>query len=387
MKKDNYFNIDFNRRSTNSYKWDNPQFVGKDIIPFTIADSDYPTAPEIVKALMKRIEHGAFGYTFPGEDYFKIIQSWVMRRYHYRVEKEWIILSTGVLASLVYAILALSQEGDQIVIQEPVYNPFASIIKNNKRTLVINPLKCEDNYQIDFQHLEECFQKGAKMLLFCSPHNPVGRVWKEWEIDKLISLGRKYQITILSDEIHCDLILGNNIFYSLGHYFSSYPNLVVITAPSKTFNIAGLGIANIFVANPRFRDLIFTLRNKMHHSPNLLGVEACKAAYRDCEYWVDLQNQHLSAQFEFLKDFLKREIPEAKLTELEGTYLAWVDFRFLKMTSEELRTKLLEYQIAFNQGITYAEGCQGFIRINLACSHNQLQEGLSRLKNFVQAER
>ncbi|NLD26458.1 MAG: putative C-S lyase [Acholeplasmataceae bacterium] len=379
-----YFNGKFSRYHTNSYKWDHPlKTTGRKVLPFTVADSDYPTAPEIIQALKKRIENGAFGYTFLDDEYYANIISWVERRYHYQIKADWILPTTGVVSSLTYAVLALTEPGDKIVIQTPVYNPFYSIVTENGRKLVQNPLLPGKTYRMDLEDLEKCFQSGVKMLILCSPHNPVGRLWSKAELEELIALCRRYQVLLVSDEIHCDLVIGNREFVSLGHYFSEYQKIVVITAPSKTFNLAGLGISHIFVSDESLREAIKKLISILHIKPNLLALAACQAAYSCCDYWVDLQNEHLTNQFHFLKEFFKKNLPEAEVTEIEGTYLAWVDLRFLKLSSKDIYQGLLEYGVAINRGDTYGRDYDGFIRINLACSREQLDEGLTRLYRFI----
>lgn len=379
-----YFNGKFSRYHTDSYKWDYLlKTAGRDILPFTVADSDYPAAPEIIQALKERVEHGAFGYTFLTDDYYAAVTAWVQRRYHYTIATDWILATTGVVSSLAFAVLALTEAGDKIVIQTPVYNPFYTIVSENDRELVENPLLPGKSYRMDLAHLEACFQKGAKMLILCSPHNPVGRLWTASELEELIDLCRRYGVILISDEIHCDLVLGGREFVSVGRYFSRYSRLLVVTAPSKTFNIAGLGISHIFVPDEELRKRVRKRISSMHINPNLLALTACRAAYTLCDYWVDLQNEHLTQQFKFLKNFLQTYLPEAGLTEAEGTYLAWVDLRFLGLSSEEIYRRLLDYGVAVNRGDIYGRDSDGFIRINLACSREQLEAGLTRLHRFL----
>ncbi|HHX80230.1 MAG TPA: putative C-S lyase [Acholeplasmataceae bacterium] len=379
-----YFNQPFCRLETASYKWDFlKEKTGKTIIPFTVADSDYPTAPEIIEALNKRVEHGAFGYSYLDSEYYELIKNWTKTRYGYSIEANWIVPITGVVSALSFAIRALTEKNDRILIFTPVYNPFYDVVRNNERVLVESKLLPEEKYRLNFSEVERHFEAGVKLVIFCSPHNPVGRVWTESELDTLIELALKYDVTLLSDEIHCDLLIGRNKFVAIGNYFKEKHKIISVFAPSKTFNLAGLGLANMIIPNCELRKKVETLIKSFYIGPDLLAVSACKAAYRDCAYWVDLQNEHLTSQYQFLKDFLKTRISEARFSEMEGTYLAWVDFTFLGLTSNEICERLLKYGVLFNRGDTYGKDYDGFLRINLACSKAQLRAGLEALDRFV----
>lgn len=379
------FNKPFSRLNTSCYKWDHlKEETGKTVIPFTTADSDYPTAPEIIAALKRRVEHGAFGYSYLDREYYAILQNWTKTRYGYEIEPEWVLATTGVVSSLRYAIEALTSANAKVLVYTPVYNRFYDVVKSSGRRLVESGLVLENGrYRINFEETEEFLKEGVEMIIFCSPHNPVGRVWREEEILALLELAKKYGAVFLSDEVHCDLLIGGSRFISAGRFFQRYENVLLTFAPSKTFNLAGLHLANMIVPNPEMRKRIQDFYKNLYIGPDLLAVAAAKAAYRDCAYWVDLQNGHLTGQYEFLKAFFRERLPEAAVAELEGTYLAWVDFRYLGLSSKEMAERLLDYGVSFNRGDIYGRDYDGFLRINLACSRSQLQTGLEALARFA----
>lgn len=376
-----------NRFATSSVKWDLiGQKTGKDnFLSFSIADSDYLTAEPIIDALKKRVDHGAFGYTFVDDEYYEIVQAWVKRQYDYQVEREWIITSPGVVTSLFHLVDLLTEKNDKIVIQPPVYNPFYQVVENNGRSLVLNRLiNRNGRYYIDFEDLEKQFISGVKMMILCNPHNPIGRVWSKDELARLVNLCKQYRVFLISDEIHCDIILSDDKFTSIGHFINQYDQVVICTAPSKTFNIAGLHISNLFIPCPKIKELISKdFCNESLTCPNLLAITACKAAYTKCDNWLVEQLAHLRNNFLYLKTFFRKYIPQAKVTEAEGTYLAWIDLSFLKMSGSAIVTELQEYGIFLNNGCIYSRVPDSFIRINFACSTEQLAAGLKIIQLFV----
>lgn len=383
----NQFNKPINRLNTSSIKWDLIQVRTKkeNILPFWVADSDYMTAKPIMEALKTRVTQGAFGYTYIDDEYLGIVQEWVRRRYQYNIEKDWIVTTPGVVTALFFAVSALTNPEAKIIIQSPVYNPFYSVITNNKRGILENKLtSIVDTYEMDFENLELLLQDGAEMMILCNPHNPVGRVWTASEIEKVVTLCKKYNCLLVSDEIHCDLIMKNHQFTSIGKYLNYYDNMIICTAPSKTFNIAGLMTSNIIIKNK-------SLKEKMKHElairslgePNLLGLEACKAAYTKCDDWLNAQLDHIQRNATLVYRYFKKNIPLAKIAKLEGTYLMWIDMRFMNLTSEELVKKLIDYGIYVNSGVMYGTDYDGFIRLNIACPKEQLQKGLEIIKTFV----
>ncbi|HOD61923.1 MAG TPA: MalY/PatB family protein [Bacilli bacterium] len=383
----NHFNKPINRLNTSSLKWDSIKIrtEKENVLPFWVADSDYMTAKPIMEALTSRIKNGAFGYTYVDQEYLEIVKNWVWRRYQYRIEKDWIVTTPGIVPALFFAINALTTPEAKIIIQSPVYNPFYSVIINNNRKILENKLLPIDNtYQMDFINLEALLKEGAEMMILCSPHNPVGRVWTEAEILKVVKLCKQYNCLLVSDEIHCDLVFKEYPFTSIGKYFHLYDKMIICTAPSKTFNIAGLMTSNIII-----KDL--TLREKFKRElsirsigdPNLFGIEACKAAYTKCDDWLEAQVKHIQKNAMLVNQYFKKHIPEAKIAKLEGTYLMWIDMRFMHLTSEALVKKLIDYGIFVNPGAMYGADYDGFIRLNIACPQQQLQKGLEIIGKFV----
>ena len=383
----NHFNKPINRLNTSSLKWDSIKIrtEKENVLPFWVADSDYMTAKPIMEALTSRIKNGAFGYTYIDQEYLEIVKNWVWRRYQYRIEKDWIVTTPGIVPALFFAINALTTPEAKIIIQSPVYNPFYSVIINNNRKILENKLLPIDNtYQMDFINLEALLKEGAEMMILCSPHNPVGRVWTEAEILKVVKLCKQYNCLLVSDEIHCDLVFKEYPFTSIGKYFHLYDKMIICTAPSKTFNIAGLMTSNIII-----KDL--TLREKFKRElsirsigdPNLFGIEACKAAYTKCDDWLEAQVKHIQKNAMLVNQYFKKHIPEAKIAKLEGTYLMWIDMRFMHLTSETLVKKLIDYGIFVNPGAMYGADYDGFIRLNIACPQQQLQKGLEIIGKFV----
>ncbi len=383
----NHFNKPINRLNTSSLKWDSIKIrtEKENVLPFWVADSDYMTAKPIMEALTSRIKNGAFGYTHIDQEYLEIVKNWVWRRYQYRIEKDWIVTTPGIVPALFFAINALTTPEAKIIIQSPVYNPFYSVIINNNRKILENKLLPIDNtYQMDFINLEALLKEGAEMMILCSPHNPVGRVWTEAEILKVVKLCKQYNCLLVSDEIHCDLVFKEYPFTSIAKYFHLYDKMIICTAPSKTFNIAGLMTSNIII-----KDL--TLREKFKRElsirsigdPNLFGIEACKAAYTKCDDWLEAQVKHIQKNAMLVNQYFKKHIPEAKIAKLEGTYLMWIDMRFMHLTSETLVKKLIDYGIFVNPGAMYGADYDGFIRLNIACPQQQLQKGLEIIGKFV----
>lgn len=375
------FDKEIKRRGTNCIKWD---MAGNDVLPFWIADSDYPTCDKIVSELEKRVKSSAFGYTYPSDDYYEAIVNWMQKRHDVEIEKEWIIPSMGVVTALYLSVFLFTKENDEVIVSTPVYNPFYSVIENNNRKLICNKLiETNDTYVIDFSDLEEKM-KSAKMYILCNPHNPVGRCFTHDELDKVVDLCKKYNVILVSDEIHNDIIMKDAKFYSVMHYFSLYENIIVCTAPSKTFNIAGLEDSNIIIKNEIFRE---KFSNKQHDlsisTPNILALTACEAAYKYGEEWVDNQNEYLTKNRDFVYSYLKENIPLAKTYKLEGTYLMWINMRFLNLSQEELIEGLKEKGILVNSGEMYSCDYIGYIRLNIACPKSQLEKGLKIIKEFV----
>jgi cystathionine beta-lyase len=380
------FDKKVNRINTNSIKWDlqSHQYGKDNLLPFGIADSDYESPKEVTKALLDRIKQGVFGYTFVSEEYRETVCKWHKRRYKYDISKDMIITVPKVLNGIATAIRQFTAENDDIIISPPVYPPFSNLIINNNRNLVPNRLINKDEvYTIDFNDLETHFKNGAKMYILCNPHNPVGRVFNKAEISKIINLCIKYDVFLVSDEIHCDLILEGHEFYSVGNFFGVYDKIIVCTAPSKTFNMAGLRCANIIIKNEKIRDeFLGYIENHSLKGANLLALTAAEAAYK-CDYWVDAQSKHLLNNFNYAKDYLNKYAPRVKFANPEATYLIWLNFQFLGLKSVELIKELADFGIALNSGCDYCNDYDGYLRMNIACPIDQLKEGLKRKVNYL----
>ena len=380
------------RINTDSIKWAmaKEETGSENTLTFSVADSDYETAPEIKEALKARIEHGAFGYARADKAYYDIVKDWMLRRYTIEVEEKAIIPIPKVLTGLSVLLEALTKKGDGVVIQTPVYHAFRPVIEDNERVIVDNPLIKDphtNRYIMNLGNLEESFKNGAKAMILCSPHNPAGRVWTYHEIRDLVKLCKEYDVPLLSDEIHADIIMEGKTFTSAARFFDLYDKIVVLNAPSKTFNIAGLQSGNMFIDNDTLRTTVKNALNAIHMSkPNILSMKALKSAYTECDYWVDAQNAHIQKNYNILKRALEEAFEAIRFTPLEGTYLAWIDIGFTGLDSLTFKRRLAkEKQMVVAEGAKFKDGTNSHIRFNLACSSEMLQEGIKRLKDFIKS--
>ena len=374
------------RRGTNSYKWDSAGDA--DILPMWVADMDFRTAPPVVEALRKRVEHGIFGYVRVPDAYYAAVTNWFARRHDWQIEKEWIIYTTGVVPALSAVIKALTAPGDKVMVQTPVYNCFFSSIRNNGCGMIANPLIYRNGtYQIDFADLEQkAADPNVKVLLLCNPHNPAGRVWTKQELTRIGDICIRNNVWVVADEIHCELVFPGHTyipFASISHEFLMHS--VTCTSPSKAFNLAGLQIANIISADTDIRMKIDKAINVNEVCDvNPFGVEALMAAYNDSEEWLEELKQYLFANYSYLRAYFAEYLPEFPVSILEGTYLVWVDCSVLNQSSDEIVKTLLEKEkLWVNKGSLYGETGEGFIRINIACPRQQLIEGLNRLRRAL----
>ena len=382
------FNFDkiVDRHDTNSYKWDTLDM--ENVIPLWVADMDFPTAPCIIEALKKRVEHGIFGYTRVPDKYYEATIDWFSRRHNWDFKGSDIIYTSGVVPAISAIIKALTNPGDKVIVQTPVYNCFFSSIKNNDCEVLENELKYEgDYYVIDFEDLrEKASDPKAKMMLLCNPHNPSGRVWTYNELIQIYEICKEHNITVVSDEIHCELVYPPFVyipFCSLSEEVAE--NSVACVSPSKSFNIAGLQIANIVCRNEEMRKKIDKAININEVCDvNPFGVLATIAAYTEGEPWLTELVDYLQHNYEVLVSFFNNELPDFPITRLEGTYLVWVDCRKLGLTSGELEEKLIrEGGVWLNPGSMYGAAGEGFMRINIACPRSRLEEGLRRIKKVL----
>ena len=374
------------RRGTNSYKWDSSGDA--DVLPMWVADMDFRTAPPVMEALKKRVEHGIFGYVRVPDAYYEAVAGWFARRHSWPIAKEWIIYTTGVVPALSAVIKALTIPGDKVMVQTPVYNCFFSSIRNNGCEMVANPLLYRNGtYQIDFADLErKAADPQVKVLLLCNPHNPAGRVWTKQELTRIGEICIRNDVWIVADEIHCELVFPGHSytpFASISEEFLMHS--VTCTSPSKAFNLAGLQIANIISADMDIRLKIDKAININEVCDvNSFGVEALIAAYNDGEEWLEELKHYLFANYTYLRAYFNEYLPNFPVMALEGTYLVWVDCSVLKQSSEEIVKALLEKEkLWVNGGSLYGDAGEGFIRINIACPRQRLMDGLERLRRTL----
>ena len=384
------FNFDesINRKGSNSYKWDSDG--NADILPMWVADMDFKAAPPIIDALAQRVQHGVYGYAKVPDAYYDAVISWFERRHHFTVEKDWILYTTGVVPAISAIILAMTKPGDKVLVQEPVYNCFFSSIRNNQCKAVSNDLLYTDRtYSIDFDDLEQkASDPQVKLMLLCNPHNPAGRVWTKKELERIGEICFRNNVLVVSDEIHCDLVHPGHKhipFASLGQTFLE--NSITCTAPSKTFNLAGLQVANIFVYNPEFRKRIDKAININEICDiNPFAIEGLIAAYSNpgSEHWLDELKAYLWDNYLLVKDFFTQNLPQFPVLPLEATYLVWIDCSILNMPSEELASFILkEENLWVNEGTLYGKAGEGFIRLNIACQKDIIKEGLNRIRKAL----
>lgn len=380
------FDTVIERKGTNSLKYDFAKERGKpeDVLPLWVADMDFQTAPAVLERLEQMIRHGIFGYSEGKEAYFHALESWYEKHFDWKVDRRWLVKTPGVVFAIAAAVRAFTKEGDSVLIQQPVYYPFSEVITENKRNLVNNPLKNVDgHYEIDFEDFENKIIKyKVKLFLLCSPHNPVGRVWKAWELKKLGDLCVKYGVIVVSDEIHSDFVWQENRHQVFAALSPAYNDITVTcTSPSKTFNIAGLQISNIFISNPQLRRKFrHEISSSGYSQVNVMGLAACQAAYEEGEEWLKELKRYLWDNYVFLKDYLERKIPKIHVGTLEGTYLVWLDFRKLGLTDRQREELLVnKARLWLDSGAMFGQDGEGFERINIACPRCTLEIALERL--------
>ncbi|UCF55975.1 MAG: PatB family C-S lyase [Deltaproteobacteria bacterium] len=383
------FDTIIDRTSKNSVKWTLMKRVTglDDLIPLWVADMDFTAPPEVVEALKERAAHPIYGYTVPTEGYYNGLINWMDKRHGWSgVEKDWILYTPGVVAGFSIAIQAYSQPGDKVVIQPPVYYPFKRQILGTGRQVVENPLKIVDGYyEMDFEDLAEKIDERTRMIILCSPHNPVSRVWKREELEKLVEVCEEKDILIVSDEIHNDLILGE-IKHTPTATISeeAFQRTITLVAPSKTFNLAGLTNANAIIPNKKLREAFRSQASKGSGHNNIFGMVAQDAAYNKGEAWLEELLTYLRGNLKYLEEFIAKKIPGLELFPLEGTYLAWVDCTSLGMNDEELNEFMLKKaKLWLDEGTLFGTGGSMFMRINLACPRSLLKQALENLEKAV----
>lgn len=378
-----------NRKNTGSGKWNqmyeiNPD-VAEDIVPLSVADMEFKTAPEIVEGLKRFLDESVLGYTSATDDYYKSVIGWMERRHGFSPNKEWFIEMPGVVPALKHMVSALTRPGDSVLIMTPVYYPFRSVAETQGRNIIETELIAEGNtYKIDFEDFEaKARREDVKLFILCSPHNPIGRVWTKQELELLCHLCYENDVFVISDEIHFDLIMPGYKHVSLGTFEEKYlENCAICTAPSKTFNLAGLQTANIFISNKDIRERVS--KEKGFGTLNAVGYKACELAYNCCEDWLEQAIEVIDGNRKYIEEFMARNIPRVKVFKMQATYLMWLDFNALGMDYKELE-KFMQYkaQLFLDEGYIFGKGGYGFERINIACPKWVIEGAMERLLKAV----
>lgn len=381
------FDTPIDRTHTWSIKHDFKKENGKaeDILPLWVADMDFRSPDSVVEALKKAVDHGIFGYSRADESYFDAVAAWYQKHHHLTLQPEWMTCTPGIVFALSIAVRAFTQKGDAVLIQPPVYHPFSRAILRNKRTLVENPLVLKDgHYEMDLEDLEQkVLDEHVKLMILCNPHNPVGRVWTREELTALSDICLRHHVYVISDEIHGD-------FVWQGHEQTPYASIseeaclhsMMCTAPSKTFNLAGMATSNLFIPDPEMRRKFRSeLLDVGQENMNRLGLFACRAAYEGGGEWLDQLIGYLAGNLALVRDFCKNRVPQIHLVEPEGTYLAWLDCRELGMTDDELMAFFSdEAKVWLDPGTHSGEQGSGFMRFNLGSSRSVIAQALDQIE-------
>lgn len=380
------FDTVIDRKGTRSLKYDFAVRRGKpkDVLPLWVADMDFQTSSYITDALEDMVKHGVFGYSESEEHYFGAVQNWMERHYNWHVKESWMTKTPGIVFALAMAVKAYTQENDAVLIQPPVYYPFKEVVEDNHRRLVNNTLVLggDGTYTIDYEDFEKkIIEENVKLFILCNPHNPVGRVWTKEELERLGDICLKHGVFVVSDEIHADFVFErkHTVFSEVKEAYRDIS--MICTSPSKTFNIAGLQISNIFISNPEkataFRRQVAAAG---YSQVGLPGLVACEAAYRHGDEWLEGVLAYIKANAEFTRAYLQEHLPRVKMTKLEGTYLVWLDFRNYGLTDKELDEKIFNQAgLWLDSGAVFGKCGEGFQRINIACPRKTLHQALDRL--------
>jgi cystathionine beta-lyase len=384
------YNFDkiIDRTHTSCVKYDLRQavFEKSDVIPMWVADMDFETPDFIRDAVIQRAAHPVYGYTFRDMDYYQPILGWLQSHHGWQIQRDDIIFTPGVVPALNFAVMAFTKPGDKIIVQPPVYPPIIRAVTDHERKLSYNQLIREEHtYRIDFTQLEE-LAKDAVMLIFCNPHNPVGRCWNRQELDRVAEICLKHRVLVLSDEIHADLVMPgfrHSVFADLSQEASEIT--ITAHAPSKTFNLAGLATSSVIITNPGLRATFSQLIEKMHLGMgNLFGSVASTAAYLHGEPWRLQLIDYLNENIGFTETFINTNIPGLHMFRPEGTYMIWLDFRKFRLDDKALRSKLIhEAGLGLNPGTDFGPGGEGFMRMNIACPRSTLTIALQQLEKML----
>ena len=375
-----------NRKNTGSLKFDGHSMfdMPEDVLPLWVADMDFRVPEAVTERLKELADFGIFGYTMITEEYFEAVKGWFSERFSWDLRREWLAQTPGVVFALSTAVRAYTKPGEGIVIQQPVYYPFSNVIKNNDRVIVNSPLIYEDGrYVMDFKDLDEKLSRpDVTMMILCSPHNPVGRVWTREELEKVAGLCIKHDVMLVCDEIHCDFVYGDRVHTPIASISEEIArNVCVCTAPSKSFNLAGLQISNIFIPNRDKRKLFKKELERVSFGwAGMLGMAACQAAYEKGGPWMDELKEYISANIDYINAFIRENMPEITVVPTEGTYLVWIDLRKLGLTRDEQYDFIVnKAKLWLDTGDMFGEDGEGFERLNAACPRSTLEEAMRRL--------
>jgi cystathionine beta-lyase len=386
----NFYEI-WERTATDSMKWSKSYLKGnfgdEELLPMWIADMDFKVPQPIIDAILQRASHGIFGYGMVDDQFLQVVVNWQKRRNNWKIEKDWILFTPGIIPALNFITQCFCLLGDKVVIQSPVYYPFKNIIESNGCHVANNPLIYkEGRYTMDFSHLEEIVQDTrVKMLILCSPHNPVGRVWTYEELKRLGEICIRNGVLIVSDEIHGDLIFKGNKHIPFGSISEEFAmNSIICTAPTKTFNLAGIQCSNIIIKNKRLRDDLTNKLLSIDITPNSFAYVAQIAAYSEGEEWLEQLLSYLEGNVRFIEDFVKEKLPGVTFVKPEATYLAWLDFSKLTQNHSELEELMRKKAgLALDEGYIFGKGGEGFERINFACPREILERALINIEKAV----
>lgn len=385
------FDKKINRKNTDSIKWNNlkENYGSEDLLPMWVADMDFESPKEVIDALKERVEHGVFGYPYIGDEVYNSIINWVRKRYNWHIKKEWIVFTLGVIVGLNIAIKEIGEEGDNVLVQTPVYPPFFRVIENHKRELRVNPIKFDgEKFLIDFEDLEEKIDNRSKLMMLCNPHNPVGRAWTREELNRLGEICIKNDIKIISDEIHADLTLEGVKHTPIASISEELANrTITLLSPSKTFNIAGLFTSIAIVPNKELRETFKKSLEKMEIGHvSIFGSLALEAAYSEGGEWLNEALIYIEDNIDFAIEYIQKHIPQIKVSKPDATYLLWLDFRSLGKTADEVKEALLNVgKIILNDGRPYGQGGEGYFRLNIGCPRSRVEDGLKRIKKAVES--
>ena len=380
----------YNRKGTDCVKWDHKDFVDSRVsetaLPLWLSDMEFKVADEITEALIKRVEHGFLGHSMPGDSYFESVQGWYKRRFNWTISKDSIFYSPGVLPALGFILRGFTKKGEGVIIQEPVFYPFAELIEGTDRKIVNNQLiNNDENYSIDFIDLENKLKDpNNTMLILCSPHNPVGRVWTKDELKKIVDLCQENDVLIFSDELHCDLTRANVTHHPL-KTISDYSKIITAVALGKTFNVGGVPISQIIIDDEELKQIWHKETRKKHYisfAPPL-DMVLTETAYNKCEYWVDEVMEYVEQNFDFLVDYLNKHLPKVKYKKPEGTFLAWINFGAYVDYEKLFELLITKYDLLIENGHVFGESGAGYFRMTVACPQSMLEEELNRIVKAI----